>query len=357
MTGEKALRLLIMATAAGVAIASVSVTEHALAEVQRFVPHPREAYSDFSPLREPRAGVPVGALWVQGYGPHGEGAAPENVETIRGVNGLTMGRNMQLSLTMGLLNFLGVDPGLRNQITARFSDLTIVRVKDLTKLSGPAGEPRIYEALKAGTITITTDNNLSLNVDASRGLEILPVTGRAGAGRTRTWTLDARDMFIAMRVVTPTVIKMHERRLDLSRSGVASARLAEYQVSIDASLLKACLERATSADGAPACLRENKVVVSLRRPSSGDPLSIVSGEVIIDASSGGSKATLPLPLPIADDRGGLLTALTVEVDIEVRERRTGENGHRFELARSSSTAVALTGHRLVALERPEGSNW
>jgi hypothetical protein len=346
-----------MATAAAVAVASVSVAERALAEVQRFVPHPREAYAEFSPLREPRAGVPVGALWVQGYGPHGESAAPENLETIRGVTGLTMGRNMQLSLTLGLFNFLGIDPGLRNQITARFSDITIVRVKDLAKLSGPTGEPRIYEALKAGTITITTDNNLSLNLDGSRGLNSLPVTGRAGGARARTWTLDARDMFIAMRVVTPTIVKMHERKLDLGRPGVGSARLDDYQVSIDASLLKACLERASSTDTVSACLRERKVAVTLRRASSGNPSAVASSEMLVDASSGASQATLPLPLPVADDHGGLLTALTIDLDIEVRERRTGESSRRFELVRGSSAAVALTGHRLVGLERPEGANW
>jgi hypothetical protein len=160
-----------------------------------------------------------------------------------------------------------------------------------------------------------------------------------------------------MRVVTLTVVKMHERRLELGRSGIASARLDDYQVSIDASSLKTCLERASSADNVAACLRESKVAVSLRRASSGNPSAVASSEMLVGASSGASQASLPLPLPVADDRGGLLTALTIDLDVEVRERRTGESGRRFELVRGSSATVALTGHRLVALERPDGVNW
>jgi len=357
MKVDKALRLLIMLTAAAVALGSVTVAERAMAEEQRFVPHPKEAYADFAPLREPRANVPVGALWVQGYGPHGEGAAADNLETIRGVNSLTMGRNLQVSLTLGLLNFLGIDPGLRNQITARFSDLSIVRVKDLTKLTGPAGEPRIYEALRAGSITITTDSNLSLNLNVLGGAQGLPVTGRGGGGRTRTYTLDARDMFIGMRVVTPTAVTMHRREINLGRSGAGVARLDEYQVSVDAASLKACIEQANSPEAVGVCTQEQKAEIRLSRPSSGNALAISSIDVPIDASAWPARVSVPLPVPLSDDRGGLLTSLQVDLSISVRERRSERGVRQFELTRDSQAIVALKGSRLATAEPPDGWNW
>lgn len=83
-------------------------------------------------LKPPRAEVPVGAIWVSSVGPAGEGADPENLETVRSVNGLAKDQSLQLSLSLGLTGLLGIDPKLRDHYSARFSDLEIVRIKDLS---------------------------------------------------------------------------------------------------------------------------------------------------------------------------------------------------------------------------------
>ena len=123
-----------------------------------FIPNPHQTFEGFVSINAPRPDVPVGALWIQGYGPTGEAASPDNVETVRSLNGVTIDKNLQLSASAGLLSLFGIDPRLRDHFTAHFTDLTLVRVKDPSKLSGPAGEPRILEALKAGGITISSDS-------------------------------------------------------------------------------------------------------------------------------------------------------------------------------------------------------
>lgn len=63
-----------------------------------FVPSPGGVYEDFTALAEPRTEVPVGALWVQGYGPTGEGAAADNLVTIKSLTGVTINRETQLGI-------------------------------------------------------------------------------------------------------------------------------------------------------------------------------------------------------------------------------------------------------------------
>jgi hypothetical protein len=158
---------------AGVASASVAAPS--------YVPTGSEIFEDYTALSEPRADVPVGALWVQDYGPFGEGAAADNLVTVRSVSALTLNREQNVRLTLGVLSFLNIDPGLRSQMTARFSDITIVRVKEMAKLSGPPGEPRIYEALRAGIVTVTLNNDLGTDIGTFGGVPV-PATGRAQAG-------------------------------------------------------------------------------------------------------------------------------------------------------------------------------
>src|SRR4051812_48418383 len=131
---------------AGAAALSACVSASAASD---FAPNPRQAFDGFVGINPPRADVPVGALWINGFGPTGEGTAADNLETVKSLNVLSIDKNLQLELTFGLLNLLGIDPKARDHYTARFTDLSVVRVKDLTRLAGVKGEPRIVEALKA----------------------------------------------------------------------------------------------------------------------------------------------------------------------------------------------------------------
>lgn len=158
------------------------------------MPKPSNVYEDYVALEMPRADVPVGALWVQDYGPSGEGAAADNLVTERSLTQVTISTDLQLSLTAGILNLFGLDPSLKNRLQARFGDLSVVRVKDMSKLSGPASETRIYEAIKVGSITITTDNELGLRLETRVLGQNLPVVGRSDNGRRKSFSIDGKDI-------------------------------------------------------------------------------------------------------------------------------------------------------------------
>lgn len=348
---DRAWRALIIVVTCLVALLPAICVDRALAAQPGIVSRPAEAYRDFTPLREPRVSVPVGALWIQNYGPFGAGASPDNLETIRGLNGLTINRNLQLSLTAGVFDLLGIDPGLRNQVSARFSDLSIVRVRDLAELDGPAGEPRIYEALKAGSVTITTEHNLSLSLDAGA---FYPVEGRGAAGRARGTTLEARDMFIALRVITPRTLRRHERNLSLGRDAQASATLDQYRVRVSATTLRDCLDGVKTAEEATECSREHPLTLTVTRASTGNRAALETRTAEWTIGDGPRRIALSVPLSVGS--GGLLLDLSLEPQISVEEVRTGRTT-RFRINPRSRVTIALEGMRAVTMSQPNGWDW
>lgn len=326
----------------------------AMTEAPRLMPDPGEVYAGFVALDEPRAELPIGALWVQGYGPHGSGAAPDNLETVRGVSALAIGRSMQLSLTLGLLRFLGVDPSLRDQVSVRFTDLSIVRVKDISRLEGPTGEPRMVEALRAGSITVSTDSSFSLNADGRGILDEIGAVGRGSGGRTRTFALEARDMFVAVRVVTRRVARSGEKEVKLGRDSAAAADVEGYRIAVDASEIDQCVAAAADATALETCSRGRPLIISIARARAGDASDLPAQNLTHRLADGAGGLRVPLPVPIADGRGGLLTHASIQTRLSIEQRTSATSHRRFSLGQASSIVVALEGWRLEPLGDPRG---
>ena len=252
-----------------------------------FVPSPSSVYEGFTAINGPRAEVPVGALWIDGYGPHGDPASADNLETVRGLTGVTIARDLELRLTAGLLDVLGIDPGLRKHFQARFTDLSVVKVKDVSKLTGPSGEPRIIEALKAGSILITNDGEVSLDLDRSSVTS--PFTARLDSGSKRGSAIEGRDMFIAFRIAALKLSKSEPELVRFDREG-------EVLTTV-----------------------HNGLVLSLRpQPCDGKIEATCStsakwhaSRIGIDAPEANytSDGRMTLTLPRADGRGGLYTSV------------------------------------------------
>jgi hypothetical protein len=262
------------------------------AAAPEFAPNPRQSFEGFAAINPPRADVPVGALWIDGYGPTGAGADKDNVETMRSLNSLTIDKNLQLALSIGLLDLLGIDPKLRDHYMARFADLSIVRVRDLSKLSGPRGEPRIVEALKAGTVTISSDSAFGLNA-RTVGFQNRQVDGSTTNDRARAYAIEARDMFIAIRVATPELIASPERELKLSKD-LKTARIDDYLLLISSEKCAAI----------PAPCRP--AIGVAKQNSYGSEMSAANSPLGFDFS-----ARLQLPVPLADGTGGLFDSLLI----------------------------------------------
>lgn len=255
-----------------------------------FAPDPKQAFEGFVAINPPRADVPVGALWITGYGPTGEGAAKDNIETVRSLNGITIDKNMQLSLSLGLLQLFGIDPKARDHYTARFTDLSLVRVKDVGALVGVKGEPRIIEALKAGSVSISSDTEIGLNGQNSlwhRGT----IDAAGNADRTRVYTIEARDMFIAIHVATPELTQSKEQLLRPAE-GSASARIDDFLIAI---------RRDQCAPTASCKPQLGIVKINTQMPST-------LATTALDASD---SVDLPLPVPISDGSDGLYSRLAL----------------------------------------------
>lgn len=294
-----------------------------------FAPNPRQAFDGFRAINPPRADVPVGALWVPGYGPTGVSAGPDNLETARSLSSVTIDKNLQLSLSVGILQLLGIDPKARDHYTARFSDLSIVRVKDIARLDGPKGEPRIVEALKAGSVTVTSDTDIGLS-GQSIGNQLSTVSGSTTNDRTRTYSIEARDMFIAIHVATPELTSGEERELHLSPAGTAE---------IEGYLLVLKPEPCTLPQPCDTSVGVAKLNTQTAAPASMVPL-ISKGDT-----------SLRLPVALADGHGGLFDTLVVrrvpacgEMKIEGCRREPRYFGH-------------FAGSRLQDLGDPDAKGW
>lgn len=221
-----------------------------------FVPKFSQAFGRYTALHELRSSVPVGALWIPGHGPYGEGASPENLVTEPGLSEITIDNNLQASFTAGFLNLLDLDPSYRSKVTARFGNLSIVRVKDMAKLDGPSGAPRIYAALKAATITITVVQDLGLDIEAKLAGSDLNVVAKGTAGRARTFTIDGKDMFLAIQVAAAAEAQSDAKTVQLRGGQPATLELDGVAVALTWPVgAAACEVRAAIGDGAAVTLK------------------------------------------------------------------------------------------------------
>ena len=302
-----------------------------------FIPNPHQTFEGFVSINAPRPDVPVGALWIQGYGPTGEAASPDNVETVRSLNGVTVDKNLQLSASAGLLSLFGIDPRLRDHFTAHFTDLTLVRVKDPSKLSGPAGEPRILEALKAGGITISSDSGVDLN-GRTINVEAAKISGQTANSRARTFSIDGRDLFIAIKVATLKRVEGRARRFDLTPDGERGGKVRVDDFALAVANIGCGAAAANGCGGPPN--------VTVRKLSTQQ-----SKEGLMVALQLAGPTTLTLPVPISDGDAGLYTKLSVEVQPSCARARADGCGHRDRIN------VAYVGERIETLNNPKGEGW
>ena len=336
-------RTLVLCTAAAILSASPA------AAMPDFVPSPGGIYEDFTALGEPRTEVPVGALWVQGYGPTGEGAAADNLLTIKSLTGVTINRETHLGLFSGILNLFGVDPSYRSRVSIRLGDVTIVRVKDMSKLTDPPAEPRIYEALRAGTIMISTESDVGLDLDTRAAGQRLPVVGRADTGRKRSFSIDGRDMFIAYRVATLKSTQSDDVALAVGRKhGRAEATIGGYRVRIAAPEVADAPGEKNSS-----CSAEPEVRVILHRKDS------VAGDIAAPQSYrsvDGKPLQITLPVPEADGKGGLYTSVVLKNEVPQAHKAHAASVNACGAGEAKFTAY-LQGTRLQTLSSPRAPSW
>jgi hypothetical protein len=325
-----------------------------------FVPKPSEVYEGYVALEMPRTDVPVGALWVQDYGPSGEGAAADNLVTERSLSQVTINSELHLGLTAGILNLFGLDPSYRNKLSARFGDLSIVRVKDMSKLSGPSSEPRIYEAVRAGTVTITTDNDIGLDLDTRVAGKNLPIVGRSDNGRRRSFSIDGKDMFIAFRVASQEEVKSSVEGVKLRRSedGWQAVLHGHEFVLQTAQACGSSLAGPRSEQPSPSLLRAQPGTDSPNSPPAiGGAVAPDTPQSVPAGSTREKPFVLPLRVPVADGKGGLFERANVEIAPKLATDNKGQATLCSASEPSLRANVQLLGRRLQPFRSPRAPRW
>lgn len=212
---------------AGLALTSCTAS---LAEVRTMA-----LFGGYSVLEIPRREVPVGARWIEGYGPDGTAAPADNVVTDTGLTSLTSNRDQQTTAGLRALPFGSIAPSSRDRATFTFGDVTIHRVRDIGLLNLRPGDSFIYEAIRAARVNLQLEQNRRNDVTAGIRTQPVDLSGQLGTQNQRSMGVEGRDLFVAYRVMTAAPVRNRRSRGSFRREGdrfVAEAGTDRVVVSL-----------------------------------------------------------------------------------------------------------------------------
>jgi hypothetical protein len=157
-------------------------------------------FRDYAALTVPRADIPVGAEWIPGVGPNGDGAS-DNISVAAGMSASTINTTLHRKIAFGLGSLLGLDADSATDRTVGLEGIEIHRVKDIGKLRLAAGQQVLFEGIKAKRILVTVDKARSAQLQAAAQAKGIPITASIDAGSTRKITLDGSNLFLAYQVI------------------------------------------------------------------------------------------------------------------------------------------------------------
>lgn len=160
-------------------------------------------FKAYTALNLPRSSVPVGAKWIPGTGPTGPALPVDMLDTSTSLDATTIDASLERNLTFSIAKYLGLNAAQTAKINAKFTNLSIVRVNDLSRVTHVrAGEQILFEAIKAGTIKITTATDLAGTIEANAQTKGIDVVAKAGGEHATSITLDGRNLFVAYQVLS-----------------------------------------------------------------------------------------------------------------------------------------------------------
>lgn len=158
-------------------------------------------FKEYDALVTPRADVPIGALWIPGIGPSGNGAEG-NIAITKGVSSNTISSNVRKQIGLGLGKLFGLGGGRNTVKSVELADVEIHRVSDIGELKINAGQQFLLEAIKAGRITIVIDEASNATLNANAATQGIPITANLDLGNVRKVTLDGSNLFLAYQVAS-----------------------------------------------------------------------------------------------------------------------------------------------------------
>lgn len=296
----------------------------------------------FSLLEMPRTEVPLGSVWMQGYGPTGESAAAENVASESGLTALTSTVEKQRNAGFRAAPILVIAPSSKSRSALSFSEVTIHRVKKLTSLGFRPGESRISEAIRAGRLSMQVEQGSRR--EASAGVRQAPVnlSGEIGRQDQANIGLEGNNLFVAYKVVTAEPRKRTEEKMRLVREGSGWKGIAG---GLEATI---AAPSGCGCDGAEGpCPRSWSVTL---KEKVGDPASAAEQRVTL------TPGRQLIDLPATNERpapGGALLDLT-QLKAELRPLRGAAEACQAEPPKLSLVRTTV---QLRPLDEPEAPGW
>lgn len=219
-----------------------------------------KVFEGYKLLSNPRANIPIGAVWFQDQGPNGNRAAAENIEIVDGATVVNFTQDQRRTLIANVARFIGLTGVQAKNVTVNLSDLKVVRVKDIFQMDVSTDGNILYEGISAGTMTFTHGRDLNLDLASEFTAKGIPVDAAVTTGNNRSVTVNGSNLFLAYRVLKVTTLD--RSRFDVITDGspermTVSARGLE--ITADASAMKAC----DDMDSIETCLAEAPIKLTI----------------------------------------------------------------------------------------------
>jgi len=169
-------------------------------------------FGGYRVMEIPKADVPLGARWIDGYGPAGEGVRPEDVVVESGIASLDSSNGRERSASLRIEPVASAASASRNSMAAELSEVAIHRVKDVAALGLRPGESWLYEAIKAGEVNVQVGQ--SGTGDVALGVRGFPldVAAEADGASQRSVTVQGTNLFVAYRVIRAEPVRAKKER-------------------------------------------------------------------------------------------------------------------------------------------------
>lgn len=199
-------------------------------------------------MDNPRSSVPLGAIWINNFGPNGNGIDATDIEQIRGIESYTYTSQINADMTAKLANMLGISGNIAKRVSLTLQGIEIYRVKDIFLSTAVAGENILYEAVKVQKITAESTSGGIAEISSqlqSKGIPFVIDIGGSGGQRA---SIDGSNLFIAFKVIS--FVQLDYGRNNVLIDGWATDFFMSthgYQIKTDASSIHEC-----------ACVQENE---------------------------------------------------------------------------------------------------
>lgn len=171
----------------------------------------KEVFKDFSLLELPRADVRIGAMWMNGIGPIGDGAPEDNVIVQKSYDNLTFDkdRDFKLKLDGILSNWLSLGADRKKDVTYKFDKLEIVSAKDPMSLDTMLDLEKkyIYQGIRIKDMSIITEKSMALDITGKLKLKIDTLTGSIDYDGGKTIKISGLDIYMGIKIVAFDPVK------------------------------------------------------------------------------------------------------------------------------------------------------